>query len=381
MYQTAQRHVKRHALATSSHTLACLLIGLFLAKSALTAAAQTSAPPPSDSQARTPQGEGRQPLSLDARFRQFDDHYATKTAEMKQRIQEALTAIKQAPTATEVTALKATIGRLEAQVTRLTAGMTRTEGVLTGLTARIEATERAQAERTPKESDAMSPSPPGALQKTDRSEKPVDPADTSFAEALAAFHGPKETTEPIRRWLELHPTHPEAAEGYLQLGFYFLNQHQPVMATYYLKHLIAAYPMNLQAKEAQAILSSLPLADAPKPRVLPKKMVKPAKATAQRTAPTRGAVTPQNDARTPKENEAMPQGDTLTPKAVSAPNVTRQRQEGAAPPLSGQLLPVTPRTADKKTEGPVAHPPLPALPAGPPLTPVVPAGPHDQKTP
>lgn len=365
MYQTAQRHVKRHALATSSHTLACLLIGFFLAESALTAAAQTSAPPLSDSQARTPQSEGQQPLSLDARFRQFDDHYATKTAEMKQRIQEALTAIKQAPTAAEVAALKTTIGRLEAQVTRLTAGTTRTEGVLTGLTARIEATERAQAERTSKESNAASPSPPGALQKIDKPEKPVDSADASFNDALAALHGSKETTEPIRRWLELHPTHPEAAEGYLQLGFYLLNQQQLVMATYYLKHLIAAYPLNLQAKEAHAILSSIPPADAPKPKVSPKKTAKPSKTASPKPA----AVSPS-----PKDGEALSKGEgkTSTAPIIDLPALPRHAAEKLGPPSSAAPSPVVPRATSKSTEGPITMPFFAPPPLDLPSKPAVP---------
>lgn len=365
MYQTTPRRVKRRALTTSNHALAWTLTSLFLAWSALAAAAQAPTPPLSDN-------EGRTPPSLDARFRQFDNHYATKTTEMKQSIQEALTAIKQAPTAAEIAALKAIVTRLEAQVTRLTAGTTRTEGALTGLTVRIEATERAQAERTSKESGAASPSPPGALQKTDKLEKPVDSADVSFNDALAALHGPKETTEPIRRWLELHPTHPEAAEGYLQLGFYLLNQHQPVMATYYLKHLIAAYPLNLQAKEAQAILSSIPLADSPKSRALPKKTSKPSK-TADRKPAAAGLSLKDGGALSKSEDNAS------TAPAITPPEPSRHEAERLGPPFSTTPSPVAPHATSKNVEGPVSAPRIAPPLTGPPLKPTLPARPHVDK--
>lgn len=335
----------------SSQAFACLLTGLYLAGSALTAAAaQPPAPPPPDVEARAAQGEARALLSLETRFRQFDDHYATKTAEMKQKIQEALTAAKQAPSAVEVAALKTTIGRLEAQVTRLTAGTTRTEGVLTGLTARIEVAERAQAERISKESSAAVVSPVGALLKTEKSEKPADPADASFNEALAGLHGPVETTEPIRRWLELHSTHPGAAEGYLQLGFYLLNRHQPVMAAYYLKHLIAAYPMTLQAQEAKSILSGLSLANAPKPKIPPKKIAKSSKATTPK--PTAVSPAPQNDKALSKSEDPTP---TAAP-AIDPPTLPHREAEKLGPASSTTPSPVVPRVASKKTEGPITMP-------------------------
>jgi len=278
---------------------------------------------------------------LDTRFRQFDDHYATKTAEMKQRIQDALTAAKQAASAAEVATLKATMARLEAQVTRLTAGTTRTEGVLTGVTARIELVERAQTEKAAKETAAtVAMLTPGATQKT---EKAVDPADASFNEALAELHGSVETTEPIRRWLELHSTHPEAAEGYLQLGFYLLSRHQPVMAAYYLKHLIAAYPMNLQAQEAKSILSGLSLADAPKPKASPKKTAKPSKPTSP----------------TPKDDKALSKSEDITPTAAPAidlPALPHREAEKLGPTSSAPLSPVVPRIASRHTEGPITVP-------------------------
>lgn len=349
----------------SSQALACLVTGLYLAGSALTAAAaQPPAPPPPDFETRTAQGEARALFSLETRFRQFDDHYATKTAEMKQRIQEALTAAKQAPSAAEVSALKTTIDRLEAQVTRLTAGTTRTEGVLTGLTARIEVAERAQAERTAKETAAASaPLAPGSLLKIGKSEKPVDPADASFNEALAGLHGPVETTEPIRRWLELHSTHQGAAEGYLQLGFYFLNRHQPVMATYYLKHLIAAYPMNLQAQEAKSILSNL--SDAPKPKVSPKKTAKPSKTASPKPA----AVSPS-----PKDGEALSKGEgkTSTAPIIDLPALPRHEAEKLGPPSSAAPSPVVPRATSKSTEGPITMPFFAPPPLDLPSKPAVP---------
>lgn len=352
MSQTKRHRVIHHALTMSSQALACLLTGLYLAGSALTAAAaQPPAPPSPEFEARTAQGEARALLSLETRFRQFDDHYATKTAEMKQRIQEAITAAKQAPSAAEVSALKTTIGRLEAQVTRLTAGTTRTEGVLTGLTARIEVAERAQAERAAKETAAASaPLAPGALLKTEKSEKPVDPADAGFNEALAGLHGPVETTEPIRRWLELHSTHPGAAEGYLQLGFYLLNRHQPVMATYYLKHLIAAYPMNLQAQEAKSILSGLSLADAPKPKVSPKKIAKPSKTA---------GLKPVTVSPAPKNDNALSKSENPTPTAAPAidpPMLPHREAEKLGPTSSTTPSPIAPRATSKKTEGPITMP-------------------------
>ncbi len=354
MSQTRRHRVTQHALTMSSQAFACLLTGLYLAGSALTAAAaQPPAPPPPDVEARAAQGEARALLSLETRFRQFDDHYATKTAEMKQKIQEALTAAKQAPSAVEVAALKTTIGRLEAQVTRLTAGTTRTEGVLTGLTARIEVAERAQAERILKESSAAAVSPVGALLKTDKPEKPVDPADASFNEALAGLHSPVETTEPIRRWLELHSTHPGAAEGYLQLGFYLLNRHQPVMAAYYLKHLIAAYPMNLQAQEAKSILSGLSLADAPKSKISPKKTAKPSKTV---------SPAPKNDKALSKSEDPTP---TAAP-AINSPMLPHHEEEKLGPTSSTPFSPVVPRVASKHTEGPITVPflaPPPSKPA------------------
>lgn len=364
MYQTRQHRVTRRALTMSSQALACLLTGLALAGSALTvAAAQPPAPPPPDVETRTAQGEARALLSLETRFRQFDDHYATKTAEMKQRIQEALTAAKQAPNAAEVAALKTTIGRLEAQVTRLTVGTTRTEGVLTGLTARIEVAERAQAERAAKETAVVSPLlAPGTLMKTEKPEKLVDPADASFNEALAGLHGPVETTEPIRRWLELHSTHPEAAEGYLQLGFYLLNRHQPMMATYYLKHLIAAYPMNLQAQEAKNILSSL--SDAPKPKVSPKKTAKPSKTASPKPA----AVSPS-----PKDGETLSKGEgkTSTAPIIDLPALPRHAAEKLGPPSSAAPSPVVPHIASK-TEGPITMPFFAPPPLDLPSKPAVP---------
>lgn len=377
MSQTKRHCVIQHALTMSSQALACLLTGLYLAGSVLTAtAAQPLVPPPPDFEARAAQGEARALLSLEMRFRQFDDHYAIKTAEMKQRIQEALAAAKQAPSAAEVAALKATIGRLEAQVTRLTAGTTRTEGALTGVTARIETIERAQTERAAKETAATAVLPPGAALKTEKSEKPVEPTDAGFNEALAGLHGPKETTEPIRRWLELYPTHPEAAEGYLQLGFYLLNQHQPVMAAYYLKHLIAAYPMNLQAQEAKNILSSLSLADAPKPKVSPKKIAKSSIATIPKPA----AVSPA-----PKNDKALSKSEDTTPiaaPAIDPPTLPHHEAEKLGPASSAiPVSPVVPRATSKKTEGPITMPFFAPPPLDLPLKPTLPTRSHaDEKS-
>lgn len=354
MSQTKQRPMTRHALMTSSQVLTCLVTSLYLAGSALAAAAQTPVPLPLQSDAQAPS-------SFDARFRQFDDYYATKTAEMRQRIQDALAAIKQAPSAAEVATLKATVSRLEAQVTRLTAGTTRAEGALTGVTARIELVERAQTERATKEAAvAAATLASGAPLKTDKSEKLVDPTDTSLNEALAALHGPVETTEPIRKWLELHSTHPEAAEGYLQLGFYLLNRRQPVMATYYLKHLIAAYPMTLQAQEAKSIVSSLSLADAPKPKVSPKKKT---------TKPSKSA-SPE-----PKNDKALSKSEDTTPTAAPAinlPALPRHEAEKLGPTSSIPFSPVVPRVASKHTEGPITVPFLAPPPLDLPSKPAMP---------
>ncbi len=367
--QPHRRPLERHVPKTSSCALLCLLAGLSIAgcASTNTLSAQTL---PNDVPAdlRSPSGVSAPetartpapaPPAEDARIRQIDDHYATATAEIRQRIQDALAAVKQAPTASEVAALKATISRLEAQVTRLTAATTRTEGVLAGLTARIEVAERAQTERAAKEAAAASPSSPGAIQKTDKSEKPVDPADTSFNEALAGLHGPVETTEPIRRWLELHPTHPEAAEGYLQLGVSLVDRRQPVMAAYYLKHLIAAYPMNLQAQEAKSILSGLSLADAPKPKISPKKTAKPSK-----------TVSPS-----PKDGKALSKSEVTTPIAAPTtdlPALTRHEAEKLGPASSTTPSPVVPGVASKHTEGPITAPFFAPPPFDLPLKPVVP---------
>lgn len=351
MSQTRHRRVTLHALTTSSQVLTGLVTGLYLAGSVLTAAAAQPPAPPPDIERRIEQGEARSRLVLNLRVREIDDHYATKTAEMKQSIQDALTAAKQAASAAEVAALKVTIARLETQVTRLTAGTTRAEGALTGVTARIELVERAQTERAAKEAAAALSPPPAAIQKPDK-------PDTSFNEAIAALYSPKETTEPLRRWIELHSTHPDAAEAYLQLGFYLLNRHQPVMATYYLKDLIAAYPLSLQAQEAKSILASPPLADAPKPKVSPKKTAKPSKTA---------SLAPKNGKALSKREDTTP---TAAP-AIDLPALPRHEAETLGPTSSTPLSPVVPRVASTHTDAPIRVPFLAPPPLDLPSKPVV----------
>lgn len=374
-YRLRQRLLMRRLPEASKHILACLVTGLYLAGCASTETLSAKTPPDNvptaglnaPETARTP---APAPPVADAHIRQIDDHYAKTAAETRQRIQEALNAIKQAPTAAEVAALKATITRLEAQVTRLTAGTTRTEGALTGLTTRIETVERAQAERTPKEPAATSPPPSGALQKTERPEMRVDPADGGFDEALAALNGPTKATEPIRRWVELHPTHPKAAEGYFQLGLYFLNRNYPVAATYYFKRIQADWPLSLQAKETQAILANVPAPRAPAPQTLPKKPTTAAKRAGQeRTPTTKSPVAMPNDDRdlpqakgpTPKTGEAMLEGERRTP---------------SAPTLSTAPSPVTPPAVSRTMNGPVSAPLIAPPPTGAPRQPAPPTRSH-----
>jgi len=232
--------------------------------------------------------------AIDARFRQIDDHYSRAGAETRQLVKQAIVTMKQAPSAADVAALKATVTRLEAQVTRLTTATTRTEGSLTGLTSRIHSVERAQTERAA-EQTAAATAPPGQaaapLSVLPKS-PPPDPIEAAFTEALDALNGPRGATEAMRRWLDLHPTHPKAAEGYFQLGFYYLNQHYPVAATHYLKRVISDYPMSLQASEAKMILSTISEPAVPAKKTAPKKTAKPARAAKPAKAAAKGIPPP-----------------------------------------------------------------------------------------
>jgi len=318
--------------------------------------------------------------ALDARFRQIDDHYSKAAADTRRLVQQALDAMKGAPSASDVAQLKAAVSRLEAQVTRLTTATTRTEGALTGLTARIESVERSQVEQAARQAAAASPPPPHAARQPDAA-RPADPVEAAFAEALEALNGPRHDPEPLRRWVELHPTHPRAPEGYLQLGFRMLDSHYPVAASYYFKRLIADYPMSLQASEARSVLSTLALPQAPR---LPAGARKPAnlsRKTARRTqaskAPALSARSPGlpagpeglPSASTPRAEPGAPSGSGITGRTEAPPPVTLPRVRGNSP---ASTSPTQPGVDDTSGEARVTVPPATASPPGPPLRPAGP---------
>ncbi len=276
-------------------------------------------PVPASPPAVLPQNDG---MTLDARLRQIDDQYARRLNETRQLVQQTLAGMKAAPSATDVAALKASIGRLETQVTQLLAAKGRMESTVGGVTGRLQGLERQLAEQAAVKAAAV-PVPQA---------KAEDPDDSGFATALKELDGPAMGAEPMRRWLELHPTHARVPEGLYQLGLAYDNRGYPTAATYYWKRLIADYPMSLQAKEAQGLLAALEPVPPPK-KATSKKSAAPARAAKpgmksakEVTAPVptadaqRGVMLPARTAPTVPPAPAPTEGDMrVVPQLPGAP--------------------------------------------------------------
>ncbi|MBI3779553.1 MAG: conjugal transfer protein TraF [candidate division NC10 bacterium] len=286
----------------------------------------------------TPLGDG---ATVEARLRQLDDHYARNASETRELVQQALTTVKASPTTMDFVALKAALTRLEGQVTRLTTASARTENTLTGVTTRIQQVERAASEKeaervaipTTPLLDQPSPPSPSKSSAVAPTRPSVDPDEESFNRALEALSGPTHATEPMRAFLELHPTHVRAPEALFQLGMFFLNQNYPVAANFYFRRLIAEYPLTLQAKEAKEVKELPALLDTP-PGGTPKSAVhRKAKSPARPVAKVPPAVT-------------LP---TLSSPSSTAPAPTGLPKVGEQPAPAGQAPPV-PKDRDTKEQ-------------------------------
>lgn len=247
---------------------------------------------------------------MDERLRALDDHYAAAAAQTREVFDTLLASTKTGATSAELASVRTSVGQIAAAAARIESG-------LGTLTTRVRELERSMADLTLARS--ASPGPP-ATPTPGPAVTGEDPATAAFGEALTALQGIPHVTQPMRAWIERHPTHPKAPEALLQLGVTFLENGYRTAARHYFQRLTDEYAASRQAAEAQAIFRALTppnppgkkpapatKSDVPETPTSSSAPVPPAPAPPTAPAPAKAAPAPASPAsRAPAPSPATP---------------------------------------------------------------------------